>query len=87
MLIFLWKSENISNLVLFKLSKKEFQIVFDELLETKRDLALEIMRITYMNDDHNSNINTNLQSWSEWNCRKNLKNNSLLKAFPWVKNT
>jgi hypothetical protein len=45
--------KNISNLVLFKPSKKEFQIVFDELLETKKDLALEIMRITYKNDNHN----------------------------------
>jgi hypothetical protein len=45
--------KNISNLVLFKPSKKEFQIVFDELLETKKDLALEIMRSTYKNDNHN----------------------------------
>jgi hypothetical protein len=45
--------KNISNLVLFKPSKKEFQIVFDELLETKKDLALEIMKMTYKNDDHN----------------------------------
>jgi hypothetical protein len=39
--------------VLFKPSKKEFQQVFDELLETKKDLALKIMKITYMNDNHN----------------------------------
>jgi hypothetical protein len=45
--------KNISNLVLFKPSKKEFQIVFDELLETKKDLALEIMKITYEHCDHN----------------------------------
>jgi ABC-type dipeptide/oligopeptide/nickel transport system ATPase component len=45
--------KNISNLVLFKPSKKEFQQVFDELLETKKDLALKIMKITYMNDNHN----------------------------------
>ena len=45
--------KNISNLVLFKPGKKKFQIVFDELLETKKDLALEIMRLTYKNDNHN----------------------------------
>jgi hypothetical protein len=45
--------KNITNLVLFKPSKKEFQLIFEELLETKKDCAQEIMRFTYKKDNHN----------------------------------
>lgn len=45
--------KNISNLILFKPSKKEFQLIFDELIETKKDMALKIMNLTYDNDNHN----------------------------------
>lgn len=39
--------KNIQNLVLFKPSKKEFEIVFEELLENKKEICLDIMRETY----------------------------------------
>ena len=39
--------KNIQNLILFKPSKKEFEIVFDELLENKKNVCLDIMKETY----------------------------------------
>ena len=39
--------KNIQNLVLFKPSKKEFELLFDELFESKKDIALNIMKIAY----------------------------------------
>jgi hypothetical protein len=45
--------KNIQNLILFKPSKKEFELVFDELFESKKELFLKIMKLTYDNDKHN----------------------------------
>jgi len=36
-----------TNIIMFKPSKVEFQNLFDELFETKKDLALDIMNFTY----------------------------------------
>ena len=44
--------KNIQNLILFKPSKKEFEIVFDELMENKKEIFLNIMKITY-DEKHN----------------------------------
>ena len=39
--------KNIQNLILFKPAKKEFELVFDELMENKKDVFLNIMKLTY----------------------------------------
>ena len=39
--------KNIQNLILFKPAKKEFELVFDELMENKKDIFLNIMKLTY----------------------------------------
>lgn len=39
--------KNIQNLILFKPAKKEFELVFDELMENKKDIFLKIMKLTY----------------------------------------
>ena len=39
--------KNIQNLILFKPPKKELEIIFDELIESKKNMFLEIMKITY----------------------------------------
>ncbi len=39
--------KNISNLLLFKPAKKEMQIIFEELIENKKDLFIDIMKETY----------------------------------------
>jgi hypothetical protein len=39
--------KNIENLILFKPAKKEFESVFEELFETKKDLAHQIMKEVY----------------------------------------
>jgi len=44
--------KNINNLILFKPSKKEMGIIFDELMETKKDKWPDIMRCVY-NEPHN----------------------------------
>ena len=44
--------KNVQNMILFKPSKKEFELVFDELFETKKDIALSIMKLAYV-DKHN----------------------------------
>ena len=44
--------KNVQNMILFKPSKKEFELVFDELFETKKDTALSIMKLVYV-DNHN----------------------------------
>ena len=36
-----------NNLVIFKPSKKELQLLFNENVETKKDIFLEIMKITF----------------------------------------
>lgn len=36
-----------NNLIMFKPSKVEFQNLFDELFETKKDLAIDVMNMTY----------------------------------------
>ena len=36
-----------NNVVMFKPSKLEFQYLFDELFETKKDLAMDIMNLVY----------------------------------------
>jgi hypothetical protein len=36
-----------TNLIIFKPSKVEFQNLFDELFETKREQAIDVMNITY----------------------------------------
>ena len=37
----------IENIIMFKPSKTEFENLFDELFETKKDLALDIMKVAY----------------------------------------
>jgi GTPase SAR1 family protein len=44
--------KNIQNLILFKPSKKEMELVFDELFETKKDIFLDIMRMAF-DEKHN----------------------------------
>ena len=44
--------KTITNLILFKPSKKEFEIVFDELFESKKDIVSKIMKIAYT-EKHN----------------------------------
>ena len=61
--------KNISNLILFKPSKKEFQLVFDELVETKKELFQDVMKISY-DDPHNFlflNVNSQrmFKNWDE----------------------
>ena len=61
--------KNISNLILFKPSKKEFQLVFDELVETKKELFQDVMKISY-GEPHNFlflNVNSQrmFKNWDE----------------------
>jgi len=61
--------KNISNLILFKPSKREFQLVFDELVETKKEVFQDVMKISY-NDPHNFlflNVNSQriFKNWDE----------------------
>lgn len=44
--------KNITNLILFKPSKPEFESVFSELLENKKDVCIDIMKKTY-DEKHN----------------------------------
>jgi len=44
--------KNIQNCIMFKPAKKEFQLLFDELFETHKKIAFDIMRMTY-DKDHN----------------------------------
>lgn len=39
--------KNIGNLIMFKPPKKEMQLVFEELIETKKDIFEDIMKFTY----------------------------------------
>ncbi len=39
--------KNITNLIMFKPPKKEMEIVFEELIENKKDLFVDIMKMTY----------------------------------------
>ena len=41
--------KNIQNMVMFRPSKKELQLVFEELVESKRDMFERVMRYTYDN--------------------------------------
>ena len=43
----------ITNLILFKPSKKEFENVFEELMENKKEIMLDIMKLAYNDDPHN----------------------------------
>jgi len=45
--------KNIQNMILFKPSKKEFELIFDELLEMKKEIAGLIMKYVYDDDNHN----------------------------------
>jgi len=44
--------KNIQNLIMFKPAKKELEIVFSELFESKKDRFMDIMRMAY-NEKHN----------------------------------
>ena len=44
--------KNIQNLIMFKPPKKELELVFHELFETKKDKFMDIMRMAY-NEKHN----------------------------------
>lgn len=44
--------KNIQNLILFKPSKKEMELVFEELFETKKEIFQDIMRMAY-DEKHN----------------------------------
>lgn len=44
--------KSIQNLVLFKPSKREFEIVFNELIESHKDKFLDVLKITY-DEPHN----------------------------------
>jgi hypothetical protein len=44
--------KNITNLVLFKPSKTELESIFDEIVESKKDVFMDIMKIAY-DDKHN----------------------------------
>ena len=44
--------KNIQNLILFRPSKKEMELIFDELFETRKSIFQDIMRMSY-DDKHN----------------------------------
>jgi ABC-type dipeptide/oligopeptide/nickel transport system ATPase component len=44
--------KNITNLILFKPPKKEMQLIFDEMIESKKELFGEVMKIAY-DEKHN----------------------------------
>lgn len=44
--------KNIQNMILYKPSKKEFELIFDELFELKKTIAADIMKIAYT-EKHN----------------------------------
>lgn len=44
--------KNVQSCIMFKPSKAEFTRLFDELLETKKEQAMEIMRFVYGSDPH-----------------------------------
>ena len=44
--------KNIQNLIMFKPPKKELEIVFTELFESKKDMFMDVMRMAY-DDKHN----------------------------------
>ncbi len=44
--------KNITNLILFKPPKKEMELIFEELIENKKDLFVDIMKMTY-GEKHN----------------------------------
>jgi hypothetical protein len=44
--------KNIQNLIMFKPPKKELELVFHELFETKKDKFMDVMRMAY-SDKHN----------------------------------
>jgi hypothetical protein len=61
--------KNIENLILFKPAKKEFEIVFDELFEMKKDDALKLMKSVYKSPHDFLFLNVSLQrlfrNWDE----------------------
>jgi len=60
--------KTITNLVLFKPSKKEFECVFDELLEKSKDDALKIMNMVYDKPNNFFFLNVTTQKmFANWN--------------------
>ena len=60
--------KNIQNLILFKPSKKEFEIVFEELLENKINICQEIMNTVYDAKHNFLFVNVPTQSmFKNWN--------------------
>jgi signal recognition particle receptor subunit beta len=56
-------------MVLFKPAKKEFELIFEELMENKKAIAIDIMKLTYQ-EEHNflfMNIPTQrmFRNWNE----------------------
>ncbi len=67
--------KNISNLVLFKPPKKEMELLFNELIENKKDLFVDVMKMTY-DEKHNFlfvNIPTQtlFKNWDELIIKEN----------------
>ena len=52
--------KNISNLILFKPSKRELECIFDELVESKKEVFMSIMKIAY--EDKHSFLFINVPS-------------------------
>lgn len=58
----------ITNIFMFKPSKKEMEILFDELIESKKEIYMNIMRYAYDNPHNFLFININSQRmFSQWN--------------------
>lgn len=45
--------KNIQNLVMFRPPKKEMEVVFSELFESKKEMFEDVMRLTFQGDKHN----------------------------------
>ncbi len=72
--------KNITNLILFKPPKKEMEIIFEELIENKKDLFVDIMKMTY-GEKHNFlfvNVPTQrmFKNWDELVIKENDESDS-----------
>ncbi len=61
--------KNIQNLILFKPPKKEMELIFDEIIENKKELFLKIMKLAFRNKNDFLFINVPSQriftNWDE----------------------
>jgi hypothetical protein len=59
--------KNIFNLILFKPSKKEMKLIFEEIVESKKDLFLDVLNISFKNKNDFLFINVpNQRFFTNW---------------------